>query len=145
MGELVDYHAILSKATQEAMQAGKQAFEKTIDVAAEKTYEKIKITIPYKEGNLKGSFEKIAEIKGSKKRSHRYGWYLKFDGYNINGIAYQLIANTINKGFPATKKRGTISGTFFIDNAVAGLKGLDLKIIENIQISMNDYMGKELT
>lgn len=76
---------------------------------------------PVDTGDLRASL-KIEEYKG--KSGTRVGYRIVYDGYDANGRPYQVIANSLNRGF-VNPSGIIVSGTHFIDISVSLLRGMD--------------------
>lgn len=96
-----------------------EAVKEELDAIGDETFEKIREGTPVNTGALKNSLRKERiEKKG------KYGTRIFYDGYNSDGVPFQLIANSLNKGGAET----SFQATHHIDKAVKGLKGMDARL-----------------
>lgn len=106
----------------------KAATESVEDVLleySEKVFESLKEKTPIGEtGELKASL-RLKEYKGP--RTTRVGYQIIYDGYDGKGRPYQVIANSLNRGF-VNPSGIIISGTHYIDVSVSLLRGMDAAI-----------------
>ena len=120
-----------------------EAARKTIDDESKQVYDKIKQSIELKHNDTGGLAN---SLKLEPDGNNGYGSHKNkvfFDGENEEGIAYQKIANTLNKGRAARvsnsgEEYGAITGTHFTDDAISGLRGLTGRINENIDKVLKD-------
>lgn len=84
-------------------------------------------------GELVRALKKEKYKKGSKE-----GYRVFYDGYDSKGRPYQVIANSLNRGY-ITPTGGIVKGNHFIDKAVKKLKGMD----EEINKRWTEEMNKE--
>lgn len=61
----------------------------------------------------------------------KYGWRISFEGYNEHGVPYSLIARALNKG------NAIAPGIHHMDYAFSTLKGMDDRIADAVQESLN--------
>lgn len=91
----------------------------------------------------------------SRKRKYQYGYYLLFDGYDIQGekkVPLQLIANVLNTGRIRTEGKiggrafvsPSLEGTKFISSSLDILSGIDKEIAKKSDIAnwviSDDYL-----
>lgn len=112
-----------------------QALEVVLDVIDKRSDEVLNIlkelTPTGQTGGLKNSLVKKNASKGTE-----IGYRIIYDGYDANGRPYQVIANSLNRGFQ-TPSGGLVAGYHFIDKAVSALKGLDDEINKTWSEKMN--------
>ncbi len=97
------------------------AVKEELDAIGDETFEKIREGTPVRTGALKSSLRKERiEKKG------KYGTRVFYEGYNPDGVPFQLIANKLNKGGDGT----SFAATHHIDEAVKRLKGIDKRLAE---------------
>ena len=69
-------------------------------------------------------------------RTSKIGYRVFFDGYDKKGRPYQVIANSLNRGF-TTPQGKHIPGNHFIDNAKRILKEIDPEISKRWKEKIN--------
>lgn len=89
-----------------------------LDSQADKVLANLHSATPRKTGALVNSLKKESANKGS-----TLGFKVRYDGYNLKGQPFQVIANALNKGFFNNSSGVYIPGTHFIDHSVSLLKG----------------------
>lgn len=99
-----------------------EAIKEQIDIETDTLENQIKDNIPTNTGGLKNSLTRKAITDKNK-----YGFILSFEGYDPNGVPYEKIANSLNKGTSTIKPRK------FITRAIKNLKGLDERVMERFE------------
>ena len=131
MAEEFDFKE-LQNFTTEAKAA---AIESIREVLAEKAHEVeqyLKTHSPVgKTGKLHGA---IINVK-IEDNENRIAFRVSYDGTNKDGVAYQLIANSLNRGFFLNNGK-YIAGRHFIDDAIHLLKGIDEQIVQRFVIKI---------
>lgn len=112
------------------------SYEEVLKEKADSTLSTLKTTTPKGDtGNLVNSL-KMSKITKTKK-NNKIGYKITYDGYDNKGRPYQVIANSLNRGF-VNPKGVQISGKHFIDQAVAKLKGMDQEIADRFESKCRD-------
>lgn len=108
--------------SEEAKEAAKDAIREVLAEKAHEVEEYLKTHSPVgPTGKLHGAVVSV-KIEDS---DRRIAFRISYDGENEEGIAYQLIANALNRGYFLNNSGKYVAGRHFIDEAVHLLKGLD--------------------
>lgn len=106
-------------------EAATKSVEEVLLEYSNKVLESLKEKTPAGEtGELRASL-RLKAYKGPK--TTRVGYQIVYDGYDSKGRPYQVIANSLNRGF-VNPSGIIISGTHFIDVSVRLLRGMDAAI-----------------
>lgn len=125
------------KLGEELQEAAISAIEEVLADKANTVYRQMLNTTPVKTGQTVQSIkiEKIDE-KG-RGGSEKIGYRVYYDGYRLlsngnDGSANQVIANSLNRGF-VLPNFTIVAPRYFIDKAVATLRGTDDEIDEKFR------------
>lgn len=136
MEELAKY---LNSLSENLGPSVKNAVMGQIDEEARRTFDQIKQTTPDSRANPNSKVPFVSThlvdtltIKPVSKFGY-YGYVIDYEGYNEKGVAYSLIARSLNKG----SAKGNVA-THHIDNAVNQLTGMDKRIDAAVQRALND-------
>lgn len=117
----------------DARQAAHDSVYEVLSEHAKKLENELKNTTPVKTGRLKGSIVNVVVENSETKVVIR----VKFDGYNRYGKAYQIIANSLNKGFFRADGSFDNRHAHFIDIAVSKcLTGMDAEIASLFEVKL---------
>ena len=134
MAEWTEYFA---KANETIAKAATESTEKILKEYSEMFFEKLKSLTPIDTGALAKSLI-IEPYKPKGVSDGKVGYVITFDGYDEKGRPFQLIANSLNRGY-TTKNGKLVSGSHFVDKCLTMLKGID----EDINKMWNEMMNKE--
>lgn len=122
-----------SELPEELKQAARQATREILEKKAKEFEDYLRNSTPVKTGELKGSIVKVT-VEDS---DNRIAFRVKFDGYkttNNKKVAYQIIANALNKGYFNNNGVFIAKHIHFIDNCKSLLVGMDELIGERFNV-----------
>ena len=122
-----------SSLPEDLKEAARQATREILDKKAKEFEQYLMNSTPVKSGELKGSIVKVTVIDNETRIAFR----VKFDGYATIGnkkVAFQVIANSLNKGYFNNNGVFIAKHMHFIDNCKSLLVGMDELIGEKFQM-----------
>lgn len=108
----------------------KESIKEQIDIDVEEVYKYLVINTPINTGGLLRSLTKTKIDT-----PERYGYILKYEGENKNGVPYEKIANILNYGSIKLYPR------YFKTKAIRKVKGLDDRIAIRYETKLKDLKG----
>ena len=118
---------------EEAREAAHDSVYEILSERAKQLETTLRNTTPVRTGKLKGSIVNVVVENSETKVVIR----VKFDGYNRYGKAYQVIANSLNKGFFRPDGSFDNRHAHFIDIAVSKcLTGMDAEIASLFEVKL---------
>lgn len=135
MAKWTEYFA---KANEIMAKVATESTEKILKEYSEKFFEKLRSLAPVDTGALVKSLI-IEPYKSKGINDGKTGYVITFDGYDEKGRPFQLIANSLNRGY-TTKSGKIVSGSHFIDKCLTMLKRID----EDINKMWEEMMNKEV-
>ena len=107
----------------EIQEAVKESYEEVLKEKANQVLSDLQNSTPRGETSELAASLKMKKLAKTKKQT-KIGYKIIYDGYDSKGRPYQVIANSLNRGF--VNPQGVhIQGKNFIDQAVSRLKGID--------------------
>ena len=124
----------------------------TVDEYAKEFKNSVEKNTPSDTGDLIRSIKlKRTVKKGVYGKDTNYGWVLMFDGYTKEqGVAFQLIANTLNAGRKAGisdngRPISSMEALKFIDKQLAVLRQINPKVEQNMRVGGWSIDDEDLT
>ena len=96
-----------------------EVIENVLKKQTDKVYRELEKNTPVSTGGLKSSL-RTTKIESK----DRVGYRIEYYGYDNEGRAYSVIANSLNRGYIGFHDK-FIEGKHFIDKAISTLKGTD--------------------
>lgn len=126
-----DWVRELNQMNEQVKSAAIQVVKDVLNDRADLVLLTLRTSSPRVTGQLVNSLIKKETSKGTE-----IGYCVMYDGYDEKGRPYQIIANSLNRGF-TTPTGGVVAGSHFIDKAVSLLKGMDNEINAKWDKEMN--------
>lgn len=135
---MAEWQEWLAKANERIKKAATESTTQILKEYSEKFFTELKRETPVDTGALVKSLI-IEPYKPKGLNDEKVGYVITFDGYDEKGRPFQLIANSLNRGF-VNSNGMIIPGSHFIDKCIAMLKGID----EDINKLWNEMMKEEV-
>lgn len=127
-----EFQELAKEFSEEALKAAHDSTLEVLSQRARELEQYLRSTTPVRTGALLGSLVRVMVEDNEDRIVIR----VAFDGYNSKGVAFQTIANALNKGYFNSNSVLITKHMHFIDNGLSILRNMDSEIARKFEIRL---------